>query len=412
MQQENNKKLILATGIFPPDIGGPATYVKTLSEELPKRGFVVKVVTYGEGSKFPISNFYPSGHKQFPNKIQNSNFETESKNNIYFISRKQNILFRYFKYFFQVWKLLAWADLVYVQDPMSAGLPVWLACKLRGKKYFLKIVGDYAWEQGRQKYGVVDSLDDFQNKQYKFKVELWRKIQKLVARGAEKIITPSFYLKKILGQWGIDAEKVKVIYNSVKKIAPSEKSKDEIKKELGVSGDIIVSPGRLVPWKGFGTLIKIMPEILKVNPDFKLFIIGEGPELGNLKFEIGNLGLEQQVILTGALEQNLFWKYCSAAEMFVLNTGYEGLPHITIEAMQLGLPVITTKAGGNMEVAVDRENSLLVDYDDKEQLVSAISEMWRDKGLRDRLAGNARLSVGEKFGKERMVKDVAEFLKM
>jgi glycosyltransferase involved in cell wall biosynthesis len=400
MEQGINKKLILATGIFPPDIGGPATYVKTLSEELPKRGFAVKVVTYGKDDK--NSKFQAQNSNQF----QNSNSKIEDS--IYYISRNQNVLSRYMKYFIQVWKLLAWADLVFVQDPMSAGLPTWLSCKLRGKKYFLKIVGDYAWEQGRQKNGVVESLDDFQNKKYGFKVELWRKIQKMVARDAEKIITPSFYLKKILEQWGVNTDKVKVIYNSVKKIEPPKKSKDEIKKELGISGDMIISPGRLVPWKGFGTLIKIMPEILKVNPDFKLIIIGGGPEMDNLKLEIGDLGLEEKVILTGALEQDLFWKYCSAAEMFVLNTGYEGLPHITIEAMQLGLPVITTKAGGNMEVAVDRENSLLVDYDDREQLASSILEIWKNKELASRLAANARVSVSEKFGKERMVREVAE----
>ena len=123
-----NKKILIATGIFPPDIGGPATYASTLLAELPKRGFELRIVTYAES---PVSN-------------------KEENNRLISISRKQGVISRYLKFFFAVYRLLRWADIAYLMGPVSEGFPAMLACILRGKKYYLKVVGDYAWEQFQQ----------------------------------------------------------------------------------------------------------------------------------------------------------------------------------------------------------------------------------------------------------------------
>lgn len=379
-----SKKILIATGIFPPDIGGPATYVETLLNELPKHGFDVRVVTYSS-------------------EIFNNQY---SISNIFRISRKQNIIFRYLKYFIQVWKHLSWADIVYIQDPISAGIPASLACRLRGKKYYMKIVGDYAWEQGRQKYGVKENLDDFQSKKYSKAVERIRRLQKFTVGGAEKVITPSNYLKKIIISWGVDGQKVNVIYNSVRP-AQTIKNKDELRRELDLNGNIIVSVGRLVPWKGFDTLIELMPELLKINPDFKLLIIGEGVEIKNYELRIKNLRLENKVFLLGALEQSKLWEYMKASDFFVLNTGYEGLPHIVIEAMYLGLPVITTYAGGNTEVVRPGDNGILVEYNNRDQIRNAILKLWKDSEVRDMLIENAKRDLF-RFGTERMVDEVVD----
>jgi glycosyltransferase involved in cell wall biosynthesis len=366
--------------------------VKTLAEELPKQGCEVKVVTYSD-------------------EVRCKKSEVRSEGPIYFISRRQNILIRYFQYFLQVYRLASWADVIYVQDPVCAGLPVWLAAKLKGKPYFLKIVGDYAWEQGRQKFGVSDTPDLFQEKKYGLNVEILRQIERRVAKDAQKIITPSAYLKKIVTAWGIADERIRVIYNSVKEIDLSPLRKDEIKKELKISGDMILSAGRLVPWKGFPRLIDIMPELLKINPSFILVIAGEGPERKNLEEQINNLNLGQNVKLTGILKQEGLWNYMQAADLFVLNTQYEGLPHIVIEAMKCGLPVIASKAGGNPEVIRDKVSGWLVNYNDEEQIKNAVLSLCRDKDLARSMAENAREEVRDKFDKRSMIFNILEELK-
>ncbi len=391
----NKKKILAATGIFPPDIGGPATYVNTLLGELPKQGFEVKVVTYA------------NKNQEFENNFSNDK--------VFRVSRNQNIFLRYFKYFLEIWKLMSWADLVYIQDPISSGIPASLACCLRGKKYYLKIVGDYAWEQGRQKYGVNENLDDFQTKKYGWQVALIRFFQKQTAINAAKIIVPSNYLKSIVLQWGITEEKINVIYNSVRKAEVMEE-KEILRKELNVSGDVIISVGRLVPWKGFDVLIDIMPELLKINKNFKLYIIGEGPELNNYQLQITNYTrqastskLQDNVKLLGSLDQKKLWQYIKASDFFVLNTGYEGLPHIVIEAMYLELPVIITDVGGNVEVVKPGENGLLVEYNNREQIKNAILEIWKNKEARQEMVENGRKDL-EKFSVKNMIDSLVKIL--
>lgn len=375
-----NKKILIATGIFPPDIGGPATYVETLLLELPQRGFDVRVITYAD------------------KKLEIGNYNLE----IFKVSRNQNILLRYLKYFIQVWKSLAWADIVYAQDPICSGVPVALACKISNKPYLMKIVGDYAWEQGRQKYGVNDLLDAFQDKKYGWQVALLRFFQFWTARGAEKIITPSYFLKSIILKWQVKPEKIKVIYNSVRK-AQSAKTKDELRRELKLEGDIIISVGRLVAWKGFDVLLEVLPALLKENPNFKLLIAGSGPEREACEARIKKYGLESAVTLLGALEQQKLWEYMKASDYFVLNTGYEGLPHLVIEAFYLGLPVITTAIGGNLEVIRKNENGLLIEYNNREQLKNAILEIWRDEEARTEMIENGFLDL-DKYNTENMIK--------
>ncbi|MCK4540256.1 glycosyltransferase [Candidatus Parcubacteria bacterium] len=386
-KMNKKKKILAATGIFPPDIGGPATYVDTLLKELPKHGLDVGVVTYTDT-------------RAARNARQDGN--------VFKINRNQNILLRYFQYFLQVWKLISWADVVYIQDPISSGIPASLACRLRGKKYYLKIVGDYAWEQGRQKYGVKANLDDFQTKKYGFRVELLRFLEYWVARGAKKIITPSNYLKNIVLRWKVPEKNIKVICNSVRKAEVIEE-KEVLRKELGISGDVIISVGRLVPWKGFDLLIDIMPELLKVNKNFKLYIVGDGPEFENYELRIKNYELSNNVKLLGKLEQKKLWQYMKASDLFVLNTGYEGLPHIIIEAMYLGLPVITTDAGGNVEVVKPGENGLLVEYNNKEQIKRAILETWKNRDARQEMIKNGKKNL-EKFSVKNMIYGLVQIL--
>ena len=63
---------------------------------------------------------------------------------------------------------------MYALDPVSVGLPASLAALVLGKKFILRVAGDYAWEQGRQRFGVTDELDEFQLKKYGWRVERLR----------------------------------------------------------------------------------------------------------------------------------------------------------------------------------------------------------------------------------------------
>ncbi len=374
------KKILITTGIYPPDLGGPANYSKILKDELPSLGYDIKIVSYGETS------------------------DNDEADEVYKISREQNVFARYFKYFLQVWRFAKWADLVYVQGPVSEGLPSYFACRLRRKKYILKVVGDFAWEQGQQRAQVKEMLDEFQNKNYSFKVELWRLIEVFVASGAYLVITPSEYLKKIVKGWGIEADSIKVIYNSVKNIN-LVRTKLELKSELVLPDKLIISASRLVPWKGFDILIDTIAEMNKKGENISLYIAGEGPDRDDLQEKIQDLELGAKVKLLGGLGQEKLWKYMKASDVFILNTAYEGLSHLLIEAMSLGLPIITTRVGGNPELIDNNENGILIDYNDKEQIIKSIKMLLNNRELTEKFSQNAK-QTSRKFSKNEMLQNI------
>ena len=376
-----NMKILICTGIYPPDIGGPATYSKLLFDELPKRGVEIDVLSFSEFRHLPK-------------------------------------IIRHFFYFFKALRMGKKADVFFAQDPVSVGLPAMMASKILGKKFVLKLVGDYAWEQFQAKKNNAKFItpEEFQDKKFDLKTETRRRIQIYVAKSAKRVIVPSNYLKNIVLKWGVVEEKIKVIYNAFDLPTLSagrsilEETKEELRKKLGLSGTVLISAGRLVVWKGFDVLIEVMPEILKAVPDAKLYIIGSGPETANYKNQIANSKLEDKVFMIGQVSRDDMLKYLNAGDVFVLNTGYEGFSHFLLEAMAMGIPIITTSVGGNTELIENGKDGILIDYNDKEELKKKIIEIAGNEALKNELTKNAKQMV-IKFSKEKMLEETVKILK-
>src|SRR3989344_45899 len=131
------KKILIATGIYPPDIGGPATYSKLLMDELPKRGFKVSVLSFGSVRHLPK-------------------------------------LIRHLVY---AWRLALMAikyDVILAQDTVSVGLPAMIVSKIFRKKFLIRVPGDYAWEQAVQRFGVKETIDEFQKHSYGLRIWFFR----------------------------------------------------------------------------------------------------------------------------------------------------------------------------------------------------------------------------------------------
>ncbi|OGH72443.1 MAG: hypothetical protein A2921_04085 [Candidatus Magasanikbacteria bacterium RIFCSPLOWO2_01_FULL_43_20b] len=360
-------KLLITTGLFPPDIGGPATYSKILAEELSIRGVRVAVLSFGLVRKLPR-------------------------------------FIRHLVYFFKVLKLGRKAEVIFAQDPISVGLPSMLAAKILRKKFVLKIVGDYAWEQGVQRFGIKELLDIFLlKKDYPWQVKLLRWTEKLVAEEADKIITPSEYLRKVVMKWGVDEKKIEVVYNEVefKTAAPIKHDNERW----------LVSVGRLVPWKGFDALIEIMPDLLKEFPDLKLKIVGGGPERDKLELEIRNYDLGNSVEMGGELSHEKTLSFIHSADIFILNSGYEGLSHVILEALSFGRPVLASRSGGNSEIVVSSKTGDLFEYNDREEIKNKISSLFKT-GItnNEMLSQNGRIDFFDRFKMDNMIFRTKELL--
>jgi len=371
--QTGKIKIVIATGVFPPDIGGPATYSKILADEFPAYGIQTEVVNFGEFKKMPK-------------------------------------FFRHLAYARRIFSAALNSEIIFAQDPVSAGLPAAIVSLVLRRKLFLKIVGDYAWEQGVQRFGVKESLDDFYKRDYGWQVELLRKMEKWVAGRVAKVITPSKYLKKIVAQWGINPDKIFVVHNSFEN-KRTKISGEEARNKLGVNGKIIVSVGRLVPWKGFADLIEIMSDLEKEKADLKLVIIGDGPEGKNLRSEAKRLNLKDKVLFMGVVPQEKVYDFLLAGDVFVLNSSYEGLSHTLLEALSAGIPVIATDVGGNPEVIDDGKDGILVPYGRKDVLKESILRVLNDKELKQKFARNASSKLEKFFRSDMMEKTKNVLLK-
>lgn len=362
-------RVLIATPLYPPELGGPATYSRALEEGLPTRGVEVTLVKFGDV-------------KHLPKGI------------------------RHALYFWRVLMAGRTADVILALDAVSVGFPTMLASKVLRKPYIVKIVGDYAWEQGRSRAKMWLPLDEFvHTKDLPPLVHFLRLVQKNVVLAAQKIIVPSQYLQTIVSAWGVPEERITVIYNAV----PEEQNGDVPETLKEKKPQRIVSAGRLVPWKGMHGLISAMVHVLEKYPHAELVLVGDGPDKASLeRFARARLG-EGNVLFTGALTHPQTLAVIASADVFVLNSTYEGLSHILIEAMSRARPIIATNTGGNPELIQDKKTGLLIPVGDPEILGKKIVDLLKHHTLAHEL-GVAAEAKSKEFSRTRMLDTTASFL--
>ncbi len=383
------KKVLITTGIFPPDIGGPASYAEFLATALNDRGIDVCVLAYS--ARFRTKNL-------------------DSKYSFKFVRvwSKWPIWVKHLFFGVKLMGLVSKYDTIYSLNVWSAGFPSLIVSKIFRRKFIIKMVGDYAWEIGVGRGRVSILIDDFQKAKKRGWIGILYKLQGLVCRKADMVIVPSEYLAGIVSGWGVPRSKIRVIYNGAD-FKPVDLSKEEARNKIGIHGNIILSIGRLVPWKGFRMLIKIMPQLLNLRQFACLVIVGDGPDKKTLESMIKNLGLGEKVFLAGKKSKEDLAVYLAASDMFVLNSGYEGFSHQILEAMTCGVPVIATAVGGNREIITQGENGFMVRYNDEFNLVEAIKTVWQDLELKKELIENGK-KTAKKFSPEKMVSETIKIL--
>ena len=361
-------KILVATGLYPPESGGPATYAKMIETELPGHDIEVAVVPFAKVRSYPK-------------------------------------IIRHIMYFWLSYRAALDVDIVYALDPISVGLPALAAARLRGKKFILRLGGDYAWEQGRLRFGVTDMLDEYVLKLAAAPrpVRILARLQTYVANQAQVVIAPSQYLKRIIVAWGVAPDKVHVIYSSLAPV-PVTEHKEYIQQKYMFGSPTIVTAGRLVPWKGIHLLLDIVRNLQKQYPTITLIVIGDGPELETLQ-ERAPTGVQ----FLGRVTRDVSANIIAAADMFVLNTAYEGLSHQLLEVMDWGTPIVTTAVGGNVELLRDEIDALLVPYNDAEQLQQAIEQICTQPEGAKRLAQSARVRSAQ-FTQQNMITNLVSVL--
>lgn len=163
----------------------------------------------------------------------------------------------------------------------------------------------------------------------------------------------------------------------------------------------LVFAGRLAPQKRVDRLLDAMALIVKVRPDVKLSVAGDGPERGKLRQQAVDLGIQSQVTFVGQLSHLESLRLMNRATAILFASEHEGQPIAALEAGQLARPVVATRAGGLLEVVQNGETGLLVDRDDVAGFASAVVALLEDREWANRLGQAAAARVSQSFSMSR-----------
>ena len=375
-------KILITVGIFPPDIGGPASFVPKIAKLLQENGFEVTIIC-----------------------LSNEKIVDNESYKIIRILRNQNLMIRWIKTIFKMISNGRNADTIFVNGlPMEA----YIANLFLRKKLIRKIVGDWAWERGRNKGIINDSFDEFQKNKHNLHLEIAKFSRGWTATKADLVITPSVHLKNVVKNWGVSENNLKVIYNGTNIQSKITKKENEVLHFITV--------GRLAPWKNIDKIIQAMAILNEKGFNFIFNIVGSGPLNENLKILVKELKLENKIFFLGQKNTDELNKIYLDSDIYIQASGYEGLPHVILEAINFNLSIISTPIGGTNEILLDGKNGWILKLKDEKapdefDLQEIIYELVDNKTKSNNLIHNAKEYLIENFDEDKNLNKYIELFK-
>ena len=357
-------RVLVTVGIFPPDIGGPATFVpkiaKYFQDEL---NYEIEILTLSD------------------NKNSNINDDFSVKR----IDRNLPIIYRWLKTIFTIYKLGKNKDLIFVN---GLGTETTIANIFLKKKIIRKIVGDPVWERAYSKAKISESFDEFQVKNYGFSISLQKKVRSFSIKKSDIVVTPSKHLKNFILNLGFK-NKIEIINNGV--FIPEENTNIFTNDQINIT---IVS--RLVSHKNIEKIIRAISDLN--NPLIYLNIIGDGPELNQLQKISLESNNKDNIIFHGKLNRDDINHIFLKSDIYIQASNYEGLPHSLLEAMSYGIPVLCTPVGECKEILGNEDRGYILDLPvSKNNIKSKISEIIGEKNIANIKGERGKDFINEKY---------------
>jgi len=345
-------RIVFLTGIWPPDVGGPATHGPELSRFLVDRGHEVVVVTMGEGDP----DVRPC--------------------EVVVVSRSSRFPVRYGRVATIATRRARTADVIYATATYAAAS---FASTVARTPLAAKLVSDPAYERARR-YGLFSgTLEEFQLPGSS-RVEALKRARTRALRCARAIVVPSAYLAAIAAEWGLDRDRISVLPNPAPDLEVVAAS---------LEPGTFVFVGRLTRQKDLGLAIAAIGRV----PPARLVVIGDGPDRERLEELARVAGASDRILFRGSLPRPEALAIVAGSEAALLTSAWENFPHSAVEALAVGVPVVSTAVGGVPEIVRDGVNGLLVPVGDIDAIAGAVARVVGEDGLRERLAAGARASV-------------------
>jgi glycosyltransferase involved in cell wall biosynthesis len=365
-------KVLIISGIWPPDVGGPATHAPELASWLAGRGHRVEALT--TAATQPAATGYP----------------------VHWVSRRLPPGARHAAVVAAVARAARRADVVYATSMIGRTAA---GAAIARRPFVAKLTSDPAFERSRRRGLVGGETVGFQGGGGGAGAAVLRRIRDASVRRASTVICPSAYIAELAARWRGSADGVVVLPN------PAPSPADAASVELDGEPPHVVFVGRLTAAKNLDVAIDAAQGLDAGT----LLVVGDGEERARLERRAG-----ARVRFLGARPRAEALGLLAAADVAVLPSAWENFPHAAVEALALGTPVVATRVGGVPEIVVDGENGLLVAPNDPTAFTAALARLLADDDLRARLAAAAapsvaRFAVDTVYGEiERLLEEAAQ----
>lgn len=236
-----------------------------------------------------------------------------------------------------------------------------------------------------------------------FLYKLITPIIKFIWHNADQVISNSEGLKELAKKTKTKKE-IGIIYNGI----DTDHFKPEAKNIP--QEKFIITPGasRVTDRKGLNYLVEAIAELAPKYPQIYLKIMGDGNAREKLEQLVKNLKLEDKIKFLGHIPREKTVKYYQEADLFVLPSLNEGMSNAMLEALAVGLPIISTNTGGASELAADGQNGFIIKFKDSHNIAEKIEKLILDEELRKKMSLTSRAlaekmswkSVAEKYFEE------------
>ena len=371
-------RVLIVSGIWPPDVGGPASHAPELAAFLRDRGHSVEVVTTADAA--PASE---------PFRVE-------------WVSRGLPSGVRHLAVAEKVRARARGADVVYATSMIGRGA---LGSAAARRPLVIKLTTDEAYERARRRGLYAGDMDAFQHVDGGIRVAALRRARNAALSRAARVVCPSAYLRDMAVSWGVPAARVLVVPNSAPDL-PRLPGRNDARAAVGVDGPLLAFAGRVGRQKALEVGLAAVAKVDGVS----LLLAGDCPERAEMEARAAELGLTDRVRFLGPLSRRDVLELFRAADASLLSSSWENFPHTVVESLAVGTPVIATRVGGVAEVVTDGENGLLVPPGDPQALAAAIQRFFAEPGLRERLAQAAPRSVSG-YGREEILARIEAVLR-
>jgi glycosyltransferase involved in cell wall biosynthesis len=352
-------KVLVVSGIWPPDAGGPASHAPEVCDYLAGRGHDVEVVTTADSA--PASAAYP----------------------VRWVSRRLPPGIRHVRAATLVSARARGRDVVYSTGMEGRSA---VGARLAGTPRVQRLPSDPAFERAHWRGLTEVTLDQFQHERgLRLSALRWARDREV--ESAARVVCPSAWLRELVIGWGVDPERVEVLPHAL--TVPPLEGREELRRRYGLEGPTLVLAGRLAPQKSLDVALRAVSLLEHVS----LELAGDGPERGRAQTLADELRLGDRARFLGAQTRQAVFELFRAADAALLSSSWESFGLVVAEALAVGTPVVSTAVGGVVEVLEDGRNGLLVPVGDHEALAGAIRRFLADRELQARLRAGAAASV-------------------